>query len=132
MLTEKWTDSRKYCLSSVQRTDHTASNQKRRLQQKLPGDYFRSGRLKNRICKGGRAAGGMCQDPENPQKEACGCHGDPCLNKPSGLCLEMMGLNCDCCGDASVHLCLLPWQSVYSPEPHKDPENHRTREHCER
>lgn len=46
----------------------------------------------------------------------------------AGLFLGRRGLKSGCCGDATVHLCLLLGQSVYSPKPHKDPESHRTRD----
>lgn len=48
----------------------------------------------------------------------------------AGLLLGRRGLKSGCCGDATVHLCLLLGQPVYSPKPHKAPESHRTR-HCE-
>lgn len=48
----------------------------------------------------------------------------------AGLLQERRGLKCGCCGDATVHLCLLLGQPVYSPKPHKAPESHRTRD-CE-
>lgn len=47
----------------------------------------------------------------------------------AGLLLGREGLKSGCCGDATVHLCLLLGQPVYSPKPHKAPESHSTRDY---
>lgn len=46
----------------------------------------------------------------------------------AGLLLGRRGLKSGCCGDTNVRLSLLRGQSVYSPQPQKDPESHRTRD----
>lgn len=102
------------------------------------------GRYSERKSKIKRGSGEGKERGHHERKRECERNGVPsaCLRHQSNaekLCqtcwngwiiLRRRGLKSGCCGDATVHLCLLRGQPVYSPKPHKAPENHRTR-HCE-